>query len=174
MPITKAKKQELVKELTEKVKRTKITIFSDFHGVSVAKSQTLRRLLKKNDAEYKVSKKTLLDLAFSKAGIEAKTKWLRGELGVAFGYGDEVAPAKTILKFSKENETFKILGGILGSRILNEKEVVTLAKLPAREVLLAQVARAMSGPIRGLAVVLQANIRNLVVLLSKIRDNKPA
>ena len=50
MPITKAKKQELVKELTEKVKRTKITIFSDFHGVSVAKSQTLRRLLKKNDA----------------------------------------------------------------------------------------------------------------------------
>lgn len=172
MPITKAQKQKVVHELADKFKRTKIAIFSDFHGVSVAKSQQLRRTLKKDEAEYKVSKKTLLDRALNDAGMGLKTKALEGEVGVTFGFGDQIAPAKTLLKFAKENETFKIRGGILNGRILNEKEVVALAKLPSREVLLAQLVGALSGPMRGLALVLQSNIRNLVVVLNKIKDNK--
>lgn len=172
MPITKAKKQEIVKELKEKFQKAKITFFSDFHGVSVAKIQSLRRKLKKDDAEYKVAKKTLIDKALAETGILLKTKDLQGELGVALGYGDEVNAAKALVKFGKENDTFKVVAGILGSRILQSQDVVALAKLPPREVLLAQVVGAMSGPIRGLATALQGNIRNLVVLLNKIKENK--
>lgn len=172
MPITKAKKQELTRELIERFKKQKISIFSDFHGISVAKLQALRRTLKKGEAEYKVAKKTLIDRALFDAGIPLKTKEFRGEMGITFGYGDEATSAKTLLKFSKANETFKILGGILNGKLLNGKQVIALAKLPSREVLLAQVVGAMAGPIRGLVTVLRGNIKNLVVVLSKIKENK--
>ncbi len=170
MPLTKTKKEETVKELTDKFKRKKIAIFSDFHGMPVIKSQALRRSLRQNQAEYRVAKKTLLDRALAEAGIEAKTKELRGEIGVSFGYEDEVSPAKTLLKFSKEVETFKILGGLLGSRFLSASEVIAIARTPSREVILAQLLGALSSPIRGLATVLQGNIRGLVVVLNKIRE----
>ena len=168
--LSKSEKSEVVEDLAEKFFRQKISIFSDFSGVSVAKSQALRRLLKKSDAEYKVAKKTLLDRALEKSGITLKTKDLQGEIGVAFGYGDQAAPAKVLMKFAKENETFKILGGILGSRILTGKEVLALARLPSREVLLAQVIGALSAPMRGLAVALYANTRNLVAVLNRVKE----
>ncbi len=170
--LNKDQKQKVADDLAERFRRQKIAFFSDFHGVSVAKIQALRRLLKKDEAEYKVAKKTLLDRALEKAGFKLKTKELQGEIGVTFAYGDEVAPAKTLSKFSRSNETFKILGGILGSRILTGKEILALAKLPPREVLLAQLLRVLQSPMRGLAIVLQGNIKNLVVVLSKIKDNR--
>ena len=170
--LNKDQKQKVADDLAERFRRQKIAFFSDFHGVSVAKIQALRRLLKKDEAEYKVAKKTLLDRALEKAGLKLKTKELQGEIGVTFAYGDEVAPAKTLSKFSRSNETFKILGGILGSRILTGKEILALAKLPPREVLLAQLLRVLQSPMRGLAIVLQGNIKNLVVVLSKIKDNR--
>ena len=170
--ISKTKKHDIVGDISDRLKKQKITIFSDFHGVSVTKSQQLRRLLKKNDAEYKVARKTLIDRALVDVGVPIKAKELKGEIGIAFGYGDEIAPAKIILKFSKENETFKILGGILGNRALTEKEVIALARLPAKEVLYAQIVGALAGPIRGLVTVLNGNIKNLVVVLNKIKDKK--
>src|SRR3990167_8556720 len=166
--ITKTKKSEIIKDLSDKLSRKKIAIFSDFHGVSVAKLQSLRRLLKKTGGEYKVAKKTFFDRAFSGSGITLKAKELQGELGIAFGYEDEVSIAKTLFKFSKENETFKILG----NRLLEDKEIVALAKLPAREILLGQLVGVLQSPMRGLAVVLGGNIRNLVMVLSKIKGNK--
>lgn len=172
MPITKAKKQEVAKELVDKFKKAKIAIFSDFHGVSVSKSQALRRLLKKEESEFKVSKKTLLDRALKESGADVRAKELQGEIGVAFGYGDEVAPARILWKFSRQNETFKILGGILGGKILSGKEILELAKLPSREIILGQLVGVLASPIRGLETVLQGNFRNLVVVLNKIKDNR--
>lgn len=168
--LNKAQKQKIVEDLVDKFKRAKIAVFSDFHGVSVSKAQQLRRLLKKERAEYRVAKKTLFDRALEATGFSLKTKEMKGEIGVAFGYGDEIAPAKTLFKFSKGNETFKILGGFLGTRTLSDKEVFILAKLPSREVLLGQLLGMLQSPLRGLVTVLQGNIRNLVVVLSKIKD----
>lgn len=170
--MNKSKKKALVKELADKFGKAKITIFSDFHGISVAKLQALRKSLKKDVAEYKVSKKTLLDRALAENEKSVKTKELQGELGVTFGYADEVTPAKTLVKFRKGNETFKILGGLLGSRILTEKDVMALAKLPSREIMLATVVGTLSSPIRALATALQGNIRNLVVVLTKLKESR--
>jgi len=170
--LTRAQKGKIVEDLADKFKKNKITVFTDMRGISVSKSQSLRRELKKNESEFKVSKKTLLDIALKKAGAEFRTKELEGEIGVAFGYGDEAIPAKTLHKFSKENETFKILGGILGGKIISDKEVISLAKLPSREILLAQLLGALQSPLRGLATVLSGNTKNLVVVLNKIKDKK--
>ena len=170
--LNKTQKAAIIQDLTDKFKRQKIAIFTDLRGVSVAKATVLRRLLKKSDAEYKVAKKTLLDRALDSAGFEVKTKGMEGEIGVAFGYADEVSPASALARFGKENETFKILGGILGSRVLTGKEVLALSRLPSREVLLGQIVGALSEPMRGLAAVLAGNMRNLVVVLNKIKDKK--
>src|SRR3989338_5528868 len=170
--LNRAQKVKIVEDLVEKLKRQKIAIFSDFTGISVGKFQTLRRLLKKDQAEYKITKKTLFDRALEQAETSFKTQELQGEIGVAFGYEDEVMPAKTLFKFSKENETFKILGGILGNRILNDKEVVAFAKLPGKEILIGQLLGVLQSPLRGLVSVLGGNMRNLVVVLNKIKESR--
>lgn len=169
---TKIEKQKIVEELVEKFKHNTIAFFTDFRGISVTDSNMLRRSLKKENAEYTVAKKTLFDRALAKSGIEFISKKLEGEVGVALAYGDQVAPAKALVKFAKGHETFKILAALLAGRVLSAKEVVALAKLPNREVLLAQMLSAMQAPIRGLAVVLQANIRNLATVLNKVKEQK--
>ena len=170
--LTKVQKEEVIKELNDRLDRQKAIFLTDFQGISVMNSQELRRALKKTDAEYKVAKKTLFDRAIAGHGIEYKTRETQGEVGVAFCYGEETAPAKILVRFRKDHESFKILGAIMGKKTLTEQEVTALAKLPTREVLLAQVIGAMQAPIRGLAAVLQANIRNLTVVLQKIGEQR--
>lgn len=170
--ITRKEKEKIVEELRNRLGRQKILIVSNFHGTSVSKLQRLRRLLKINNAEYKVAKKTLIDRAIEKSGIGLKTKDLPGELGITFGYGDEISPAKILVKFSKENETFRIVAGILRGKILDAKHIIALAKLPGRDILFGQLARTLASPIQNLATVLQGNIKNLVVVINKIRENK--
>ena len=170
--ITKQQKTELVNELTDKFKKQKITVFTDFRGVSVMKLQGLRRQLKKSDGEYKVARKTLIDRAAQDSGVSFKARELEGEVGITFGYSDEAGLTKILVKFRKGNETFKILGGILGNKILSEKDIVAFSKLPSREILLAHVVGALQGPMRGLVVALGGNIRNVVVLLNKIKEQK--
>ncbi len=171
--ITKQQKAKIIEELTDKFKRQKIAVFSDFQGISVTKFGALRRTLKKIGAEFKVAKKTLFDRALSEAGISGvQAKDLKGEIGVTFGYQDQIEPTRALMKFAKENITFKVLAAILDGKTLDGKQIAALAKLPSREVLLAQLVGALLGPIRGLAVVLQGNTRNLVVVLNKVRENK--
>ncbi len=168
-------KEKIVEELSGRFRSSAISIFTDIRGISVAKLSQFRRELKKLGAEFKVTKKTLLKRALEAAGaaprgIEPKT--LAGEIGVVFGYEDPVAPVKTAAKFSKENETFKVLKGLFGERVLEARDVLVLAKLPSRIELLAQLAYAMNAPIQGLATVLAGNIRNLVVVINKIAVSK--
>lgn len=172
--ITKKQKTEFVNELSDKFKRQKIAVFTDFHGISVSKLHQLRKQLKKGGAEYKVARKTLIDRAAENTGIPIKAKELNGEIGITFGYEDEAGITKVLIKFRKENETFKILSGVLGGKVLSEKDIVAFSRLPSREILLAQVVGALQGPIRGLVTVLNGNLRNLVVVLNKIKENKQA
>lgn len=169
---TRSEKQKIVDELADQFARQKIAFFTDFRGISVTESNKLRRALRKEDADYSVAKKTLFDRALQKAGISFTSKKLEGEIGVALGYGDQAAPAKALVKFAKEHETFKMLVALLDGKILSASDVIALAKLPNREVLLAQVVGVMQAPMRGLASALQANIRNLAVILNKIKENK--
>jgi len=170
--LTKDQKKNIVDDLAQRFKKQKIALFSDFHKISVSRLQQLRKSLKSVQAEYKVAKKTLFDRILNQIGSNFTTKELKGEIGVVFGYGDESNTAKTLIQFAKKNETFKILAGILGDRTLNDKEIKILAKLPSKEALLAQLLGILQSPIRGLATVLHGNIRNLAVLLNKIRENK--
>ncbi|MDO8664895.1 MAG: 50S ribosomal protein L10 [Candidatus Liptonbacteria bacterium] len=167
--LSKTKKQEIVKELTDKFQKQKSVIFTDFRGIGVNKLMALRREMRKLGAEFKVAKKTFLRIALKSVGVEYDPKELEGEIGVIFGYEDQVAPAKAAAKFGKENETFKVLKGLLDGKLIEGKEVLALAKLPSHEQLLGKLVWVLNSPIQGFYNVLQGNLRNLVVVLSKIK-----
>lgn len=170
--ITKQKKQEIVAELVDKFQKQKSVIFTDFRGIGVNKLMTIRRSLKKVGAEFKVARKTFLRLALKKISIDYDPKELNGEIGVIFSYDDPVTPAKTAVSFRKENPTFKLLKGILNGKLITAEEAIALAKLPSREQLLGKLVFALNAPIQGFHNVLQANIKNLVVVINKIRGIK--
>lgn len=169
MPKTRQAKEELKDSLSQKIKDQTVLIFARAKGLAVAKQQSLRRLLKSESAEYKIAKKTILRRALGEAGLPFPSEAEKGEVSVIFGYGDEVAPAKVLAKFRKENpETFSFLGGVLGGRLFSSAEVMALAKLPGKQELIGQLAWVMSAPFRGLMTVLNGNQRKLVAALSQI------
>ena len=171
--LSKTQKEKIVEELSDKLRRQKIAVFTDFHGIAVSKAHALRKILKSIGAEYKVAKKTLLDRALERAGLAIRTKEMRGEIGVAFGYKGEIESAKQLVRFGKENETFKILSAILaGGRALTVNDVFMLAKLPGRDILLTQFVGLLQSPLQNLARALAGNIQSLSMILIKIKDTK--
>jgi len=172
MAITKQKKEEIVRDLSDKLAKQKAIVFADFTGLKVKDLSQLKKKLKLNMAEFKVAKKTLMGVAFREQKIDVDTEGLAGELALVLGYQDEVAPAKVVYEFAKTNEHIKIIGGYLNGMALSVAEVVALAKLPSREQLLANLVGSLSQPVRGLAQVLNGNLRGLVLALSEIQKSK--
>ena len=170
--LTRTQKAIMVEELEKRFKKSAVSIFASFKGISVGKLAAFRRELKKIGAEFKVARKTLLRRALQAGGSELDPVALEGEIGVIFGYEDQVAPAKAAARFAKSEKTFAMVRGILGGRILEAPELLALSRVPPREELLAGLARAFNAPIQGLVNVLQGNIRNLVVVLNHIKDKK--
>ncbi|MBI2626879.1 MAG: 50S ribosomal protein L10 [Parcubacteria group bacterium] len=173
---SKQRKQEELSVFSKKLKDAKMVLFTSFaeqskKGINVANMRKLKRGLRNLDSEYVVIKKTLAKKAFDDVtkDIQIDTKKLSGSVGFILGFGDQIAPTQFIYKFSRENEALKILGGLLDTKILSGKEVIELAKLPGREVILAQLACTIKAPLQGLHNVLQANLKNLVVVLGQIR-----
>lgn len=171
--LNRNQKSEIVKGLEERFRKQRVSLFANFSGISVDKLAKLRRELKKMGSEFKVVKKTLLGRALEAVGLTGlKPEELRGETGIVFGYEDQVLPAKVVYKFIKENKTFKVLKGLLEGRIIDASAAAALARLPSREQLLAELTRALNAPVQSLVNVLQGNIRNLVIVLDKIRNTK--
>lgn len=173
MAITREKKESIIIDLADKFGRAKAAILVDFNKLSVAKTMELRRLLKNIGADYKVSKKTLINRVLKSGnynGIDLDA--LKTQVGVVFSYDDPVPTAQSIYKFSKINEALKILGGFLGFNWQDKNKIIELAKLPSREILLGQVVGTIAAPLSGLVNVLSGNMRNLVNLLNNYKSRR--
>jgi len=167
--LTRKQKQELIEKLSEKIKTVKSVIFADYKGLKVLQLKELRRKLKESQAELKVAKKTLIDLALQKAGVkDAVSKTMSGQISLVFGSKDEVSAAKVVHSFSKKNEGLKILGAILDGKFLDQPQAMALAKVPSREQSLAHLVGAINAPLQNFVSVLQGNLRSLVFVLSQI------
>ena len=90
---TRQQKEQLVKDLAEKIKDSKAAVFSDFKGLTVKKLTDLRRELREHGVDFQVLKKTLITIALRDAGIEMDAKNLSGQIAVAVSVGDEVEAA---------------------------------------------------------------------------------
>lgn len=167
--LTRKQKEQVVEELADKIRRQKSLIFTDAKGVKVGDIQKLKRELKKVEAEYKVAKKTLVDLALKKEKKEIDISGFSGSLAMSFGYKDPIALIKVLTKFVKEKETFKILGGLAEDKILSPEQIKELSRISSREELIAKLIGSIKSPINGFVNVLEGNMRNLINILSAIK-----
>lgn len=164
-------KVRVVEELAGKL-RGGSAMLVDYQGINVAQSTELRRQSREAGVEFVVAKNTLTRRAADAAGVDGLTEYLVGPTALAFSE-DPVASAKLMAKFADEVESFVLKGGLLdGGRVLGESEVVALSKLPSREQLVAQVVGGISSPLSGLVTVLNGTIRNLVVTLGQMAEQK--
>ena len=149
-----AQKEKAVEELAAKIKEAKIVLLTDYRGISVEDVTTLRADLRKNDSEYKVIKNNITRRALAEAGIEGLENLLEGPTAVIMQNDDYLETAKAIYNYSKENDFYKIKGGVIDGKVMTAEEIITLAKLPSRETLLSMLAGALLGNISKLAVAL--------------------
>jgi large subunit ribosomal protein L10 len=164
-------KRETVAELREELARSKTMIVSEYRGLTVREIAEIRRALRKQDVSYRVVKNRLLRIAAKDSVGEALGPLLTGPTAIAFGT-DEAATARAVIEATRPYKIVKITGGILGERAIDAAGVTRLASLPAREVLLAQLAGAIQSPTATLASLLGANLRNLGYALAQLRDQK--
>ncbi|MFW5985894.1 MAG: 50S ribosomal protein L10 [Halanaerobiales bacterium] len=165
-------KEAAVKEILEKLIEAKSIVVTDYKGLDVASITELRRQLREAGVEYKVVKNTLARISADKAEVSDIKEFFVGPTAIAFGLEDAVSPAKVLVDFAKDNTELEIKGGALNGEIMDIDRVKSLAEIPPREVLLAQVFAGMKSPINGLVNVLQGNLRGLVQVLNQIKEQK--
>lgn len=159
-------KEESIKRVEELLADCKIAIVTDYRGMSVAEMGNLRRQLSGSKTEYHVVKNTLASIAAERSGREELKNFLVNPSAIAFGYGEVVESAKTLVEYIRSSKApLSIKGGLLDRRALSAEEVTTLASLPPAPVLVSQLMRQMQAPISSLLSVLSANMRGLVGVL---------
>jgi large subunit ribosomal protein L10 len=165
------KKIDTVTNLTEKLGKAKVAVLTDYRGLKHKQLEELRKVLKKDQGELIVAKNRLIKRALGDkaAGVEAS---LSESTAILFAYADEVAPLKSLLKFFKTAGLGKTKAGLMGDTVMSEPELVRLASLPTRDVLLASVVRQLNAPIQGLHHALQWNINKLVWALDGVRAKR--
>jgi large subunit ribosomal protein L10 len=137
-------KAAAVAELTEDFRTANATVLTEYRGLSVTSMKELRRALGSN-TKYSVVKNTLTKIAAKDAGVDIDPSLLAGPSAVAFIKGDPIDAAKSLKNFSKENPFLVIKGGIFEGKSVTVAEIMKLADLESREVLLSKLAGAMKG-----------------------------
>ncbi|RVU53974.1 50S ribosomal protein L10 [Anaerosphaera multitolerans] len=165
-------KTQLVEEIKEKIQSAQSIVLVNYRGLDVAEVTELRSQYREANVDYKVYKNTMMRRAFEELGYDDISEFLKGPSAVAFSMEDAVAAAKITSKFAEEHEELEIKSGIVDGKIITKEEIQDLAKLPAREVLIAQVLGGLNAPLQGFVNVLNGNIRGLAVVLQAIADKK--
>ena len=145
-------KEEEVSKLAEKFKNCNLILLTDYRGITVDSVTTLRNTLRDTNSEYKVIKNNIVRRALETNGETSLNEVLEGPTAVITTEGEYLDPLKAIYNFSKDNDFYKIKGGIVEGKVLSVEELITLAKLPSRQELLGMLAGGLLGTISKLAV----------------------
>ncbi len=147
-------KEEEVKALAEKFKSSNLILLTDYRGITVEDVTGLRNTLRDAKAEYKVIKNNIVKRALNENGEKELDSVLEGPTAVIMTEGDYLEPLKAVYQYAKDNEFYKIKGGIIEGKVMSVEEIITLAKLPSRQELLGMLAGALLGNISKVAIAL--------------------
>lgn len=158
MPSEKAlvAKQQIVADLADKIQNSVAGVIVDYKGITVETDTVLRRELREAGVQYSVVKNTLIKRAAEKAGLEGLDEVLNGTSAIATSADDYVAAARILSKYADKSDSFKIKSAYLDNKVIDLATVKSLAQLPSREVLLANVLGAFNAPIASFARAVQA------------------
>ncbi len=161
-----------VEELSGKFAKAKIAIVTDYKGLTVPVLQELRHNLRRNDAEFRVAKNTLLIRAVEDTEYKGLQDHFVGTTAITVSYDDPVTPAKILAEFAKDNPELQVRAALLDGKLLSVEDVSALAKLPSKEVMLGQMLSVMNGVPTGLVLVLSGVPRTFLYALQAIKEQK--
>ena len=147
-------KEEKVSALAAELKEASLVLLVDYRGITVEDATKLRKDVREANADYRVIKNNIVKRALNANGENGLDDLLEGPTAVITSKEDYLAPAKAIYNFSKKHDFYKIKGGIIEGKVMTAEEIITLAKLPSRQELLAKLAGSLLGTISKLAVAL--------------------
>ena len=172
--MNREEKTALIADINARLKQTSLAVVAEYRGLTVAQLNRLRRELKQVGGSYRVTKNTLTRRALKDTAFEKLEELLTGPTGLVTAQGDPVAVAKVLVKFAEQHDKLKITGGVLEGTVLPAKNVSELAKLPSREVLLAQLLGLMNAPAAQLLRTIQEPAARVARLLGALEQTKRA
>ena len=171
----KEQKAQVIEELAAQLGEAEAIYAVDYRGLSVPQAAELRVNLRRHDASFRIVKNTLTLRAADQAGVaEIKELVAEGPTALTFVRGDAALAAKALDAFSRQANVLEVKGGLMNGRVLAADEIRRLARLPAREVLVAQFAGVVASPITGLVRGLGSMLSGLAVALGQIQAQKEA
>jgi large subunit ribosomal protein L7/L12 len=171
----KEEKATAIAELNEKFSRAKLAVMTECSGLEVNHITELRRQLRGVKAEFRVVKNTLAARAVDGTQLAAAKPHFKGPLAMLIGYDDPAVATKILrdfIKAEKRDEKMKITVGVLDGNLLQAEQLLAVASLPSKAVLISMLLSAMQGPARGLVYALSGLLRGLVGVLAAIQDKK--
>lgn len=165
-----------INSIKERLTDAKSIVLVDYKGINIEEVDELRNRMRDAGVDYFVSKNTFIKIALNDLGISSLDDYLKGPTAVAASLKDEVGPARELAKFKKEVlkdkpfPSFKY--GYVAGTSLNSEQLQSLAQLPEREVLIAQVLQLFNAPVTGFVGVLQGIIRKFVYVVDAIAKEK--
>src|SRR3989304_3137684 len=160
------KKIETVAKLAEKLTKARALVLTDYHGLTHQQIEQLRKTVKKADGDFIVAKNTLLGHALTDSRFQIPdSQPLSGPTALLLSYQDEISPLQALAGFIKQFQLPVLKMGVLEGKLLNGEQLLAIARLPAKEALLAQLVGQLSSPLYRLHYVLRWNLQKLVLTL---------
>jgi large subunit ribosomal protein L10 len=171
---TKEQKSQEISALTDQIGKASNAFLIDFKGITVPQVTELRKQVRDTNSGYVVVKNTLALIALKDSPIVQMREQFTGPTAIAFNASDAVVLAKALTKFAKDVPAVQFKGALLNGQVVGADQIQAIANLPSREELVSKLLFILQSPMRGLATVLQANIRNLAVVIDQIGKQKQA
>lgn len=171
--MNRQQKESVVSQLRESFSHSEAAFLIEYRGLTVRQLERLRGDLRQKGGSFKITKARLMKLAVDGMdGQQDLTPFFKDQVGIVFATKETPTVAKVLNDFAKQHEALKLIVGCFDKKILQKNDVIRIASLPSREVLLAQVAGTMNAPISNLASVLNLMIVRLVWVLKQVEDQK--
>ncbi len=171
---TKAFKSEKIDAIKAKVEKAQVALVTEYKGYTVEEITNLRRELQKQGGDYMVTKNTLTKVAVKGTDFEPLTDLMKGPIAIAFGFEDQVSPAKIVSKFIKDTKKGEILGAVMEGNLLSAADAKALANLPSKEELYAKMLGSINSPATGLTLGINGVMAALTRAVAAVRDQKAA
>ena len=149
-------KKAIVAELSERLKNSITGVVVSYEGINTEDDTKLRKELRENNVQYTVVKNTLLSRACDEVGLEDLKPVLEGTTALATSDSEYAAAARILCKYAKDHDNFKVKSAYLDGAVIDMDTIISLSKLPTRDVLLANVLGAFQAPIASFARAVQA------------------
>ncbi len=163
--MNRTEKNGSIEELTRMYSHNSAVIITHYHGLSVGKIHLLRKRLKEQGGELRVVKNTLARIAAKNSGLNNVEYLLNGPVAIAYS-SDPVSVAKILHKFAKENESLKIIGGILDSNAVSREIIEKLSTMPSLTEIRGKIVGVISAPATQIACILTAPASQVARVLS--------